>query len=121
MTDELVVTGIEIQGKHGVFDFEKNEPQSFVVDLVMRIDSAKAAEHDRLSDTADYGLIVADVAEIIEGPGVNLIETLAERIAEAVLREKLVHSVKVTVHKPQAPIVQPFGDVWITIERGRDA
>ncbi len=120
MTDELVVNGIEVLGKHGVFDFERVEAQKFIVDLAMRLDVTKAAEYDRLSDTADYGLIVAEVVEIIEGPGVNLIETLAERIADAVLQEKLIKSVKVTVHKPQAPIEQAFGDVFVSIERGRD-
>ena len=121
MSDEVTVTGIQGKGRHGVFDFEKHDPQTFVVDLVMRVDVAKAAESDRLSDTADYGLVVADVMEIIQGPSVNLIETLAEKIAAAVLRDRVIESVKVTVHKPEAPIPTPFGDVKVTIERGGHA
>ena len=120
MTDELAVTGIECYGHHGVFDFERREGQVFVVDLVLGIDTAPAAASDDLRDTVDYGSLVGTVKAAVEKDPVDLIETLAQRIADVCLLDGRVQWAQVTVHKPDAPIDATFSDVALTITRKRE-
>ena len=120
MTDELAVTGIECRGHHGVFDFEKRDGQPFVVDLVLGLDTRPAAASDDLQDTVDYGSLVASVKAAVEKDPVDLIETLAQRIAGVCLLDDRVEWARVTVHKPDAPIDATFTDVALTITRKRE-
>ena len=92
-----------------------------LVDAVLAVDVRAAARDDDLAFTADYGVIAEKIVALIEGEPVNLVETLAERIAETCLADPAVRSVKITVHKPRAPIAVPFDDVSVTIVRGRSA
>jgi len=117
--DELAVTGIECWAHHGVFEFEKREGQTFVVDLVLGIDTSPAAASDDLRDTVDYGSLVADVKAAVERDPVDLIETVAQRIADVCLSDDRVQWVRATIHKPDAPIQATFGDVALTITRRR--
>lgn len=119
--DELAVSGIECWGHHGVFDFERREGQTFVVDLVLGVDTAPAAASDDLQDTVDYGSLVATVKDAVEKDPVDLIETLAQRIADVCLLDARVHWCRVTVHKPDAPIDATFADVTLTITRQSEA
>jgi len=119
MSDQLAVRGIEVRGHHGVFEFERREGQIFVLDLVLGVDTTRAAASDDLSDTVDYGSLVADVLQATEQDPVDLIETLAQRIADVVLSRTQVEWVEVTVHKPHAPIEATFSDVTLTIHRSR--
>jgi dihydroneopterin aldolase len=119
MTDELTVTGIECYGYHGVFDHEKREGQPFVVDLTLGLDTRAAAASDDLRDTVDYGSLVAAVKAAVETEPVDLIETLAQRLADVCLRDVRVEWARITVHKPDAPIEATFGDVTLTITRER--
>jgi dihydroneopterin aldolase len=120
MTDELAVTGIECYGHHGVFEFERREGQTFVIDLVLGIDTAPAAVSDDLQDTVDYGSLVAQVKAAVENDPVDLIETLAQRISGVCLLDDRVEWARVTVHKPDAPIDATFSDVALTIIRKRE-
>jgi dihydroneopterin aldolase len=113
------VTGIECFGHHGVFEFEKREGQIFVIDLVLGMDTAPAAASDDLQDTVDYGSLVASVKAAVEKDPVDLIETLAHRIAGICLLDPRVEWVRVTVHKPDAPIDATFSDVALTITRAK--
>jgi dihydroneopterin aldolase len=117
--DRMAVTGIVCQGHHGVFDFERREGQPFVVDLVLGLDSAPAAASDDLHDTVDYGSLVTSVKAAVETDPVDLIETLAQRIADVCLLDARVQWAQVTVHKPEAPIDATFSDVALTITRRR--
>jgi dihydroneopterin aldolase len=117
--DRLAVLGIEAIGHHGVFDFEKRDGQVFKVDLALGLDTRPAARSDDLHDTVDYGSLVAAVKTAIEHDPVDLIETLAERIAEVCLTDTRVEWAEVTVHKPDAPIEATFSDVALTIHRSR--
>ncbi|HET8718651.1 MAG TPA: dihydroneopterin aldolase [Nocardioidaceae bacterium] len=116
-TDRLAVYGIEAVGHHGVFDFERREGQVFKVDLVLGLDTRPAARSDDLQDTVDYGSLVAAVKRAIETEPVDLIEKLAQRIADVCLTEARVQWTDVTVHKPDAPIEATFADVALTIHR----
>lgn len=117
--DRLAVVGLEARGFHGVFDFERREGQVFRVDLTLALDTASAAASDDLRDTVDYGTLSSKVRAIIEGEPVDLIETLAHRIATECLQEPAVQWAEVTVHKPDAPIEATFADVALTIRRSR--
>jgi 7,8-dihydroneopterin aldolase/epimerase/oxygenase len=119
MTDQLAVRGIEIEAHHGVFDFERRDGQTFLVDLLLELDTREAAAADDLSRTVDYGALVTEVVAAVEKDPVDLIETLAQRIADVCLVFEHVATVRVTVHKPHAPIAATFSDVALTITRSR--
>ncbi|WP_435742724.1 dihydroneopterin aldolase [Nocardioides sp. SYSU DS0663] len=116
-TDEITVTGLECWGHHGVFDFERREGQAFVIDLTLGVDTAPAAATDDLRDTVDYGSLVAAAKAAVEQDPVDLIETLAQRIADVCLADARVDWARVTVHKPDAPVDATFADVALTITR----
>lgn len=120
-TDEIAITGIRAVGYHGVYDHERRDGQEFVADVVLALSLRRAAATDDVADTVHYGELAEQVAEILSGEPVDLLETLAERIAGAALAYPIVDAVTVTVHKPQAPIAVPFGDVSVTVRRRRDA
>jgi dihydroneopterin aldolase/2-amino-4-hydroxy-6-hydroxymethyldihydropteridine diphosphokinase len=120
MTDHIVLQGVSARGFHGVLDVEKAEGQEFVVDVTLEVDLRRAGRSDLLAHTVSYAEVAADVVALITGPSLDLIETLADRIAAAALRRPLVQAVEVTVHKPQAPVGVPFGDVQVVVERHRD-
>jgi 7,8-dihydroneopterin aldolase/epimerase/oxygenase len=120
-TDELAVTGIECFGHHGVFEHERREGQTFVIDLALGLDSTPAAASDDLRDTVDYGSLVEQVKAAVEKDPVDLIETLAQRIAGICLLDARVQWARVTVHKPDAPIDARLSDVALTITRKRQS
>lgn len=120
MSDLIRVTGIRAKGYHGVFPEEKREGQDFLIDVAIEIDLRSAAENDDLTQTVSYAELTGDVVARITGPSFDLIETLAERIAEDALARDRVRSVEVTVHKPQAPVGHQINDVSVTITRERD-
>lgn len=115
--DRIVLHGLRGRGLHGVYPRERAEGQTFIVDAALTVDTRAAAAGDDLGATADYGIIAERIVKLIEGDPVNLIETLAERIASACLADPAVHEAEITVHKPDAPITVPFDDVTVTIRR----
>jgi 7,8-dihydroneopterin aldolase/epimerase/oxygenase len=118
--DRIGLKGVRARGFHGVFDEERRDGQEFRVDVVLGVLSiSKASRSDDLRHTVDYGGVAQAVVDIIEGPRVNLIETLAVTIAERCLAFDYVRAVRVTVHKPEAPLPVPFDDVSVTITRAR--
>lgn len=119
--DRIELTGIKAKGFHGVFDHERQTGQDFIVDVTLWLDLVGAAAGDDLSETVDYGELAKAVVTEITGPPVNLIETLADRIARTCLETGGVNSVEVRVHKPQAPVPVEFTDVTVTIRRSRSA
>ena len=119
-TDELAILGVECFAHHGVFDFERREGQTFVIDLALGVDTSVAAASDDLRDTVDYGSLVGSVKAAVEKDPVDLIETLAHRIADVCLLDGRVEWARVTVHKPDAPIDATFSDVALTITRKRE-
>jgi dihydroneopterin aldolase len=118
-TDTITLTGLRAYGYHGVFDFERTNGQDFVVDVVLELDLAPAARSDDVGDTVHYGELADALVAIVTGEPVNLLETLAARLADACLADTRVRQATVTVHKPQAPIPHAFADVAVTVRRGR--
>lgn len=119
MTDQIAITGIRATGYHGVYEHERRDGQVFTADIVLSLSLQAAASTDDVADTVHYGEVAEDVAAVLAGEPANLIETVAQRIADAVLARPLVQRVTVTVHKPRAPIAVPFDDVTVTISRSR--
>lgn len=117
MPDRIALTGLRLRGHHGVLPEERRDGQEFVIDVELSVDTREAATSDALADTADYGALARRLEEVVAGEPVNLLETLACRLADVCLRHPRVISARVTVHKPHAPIPLPFEDVSVTVER----
>ena len=117
--DQIVLTGLRATAFHGVFDHERRDGQVFVLDVAVSLDFAAAASSDDLEQTIHYGELAEEIVGAVERDPVDLIETVAERIAQVVLAHKAARLVTVTVHKPSAPITVPFDDVAVTIPRAR--
>jgi 7,8-dihydroneopterin aldolase/epimerase/oxygenase len=115
----MVLRGLRAWGRHGCLPAERDLGQEFVVDVSLGLDTRPAAAADDLSRTVDYGALADRLVSVVEGEPVNLIETLAERLAGRCLESPQVTDVEVTVHKPSAPVPHPFTDVAVTIHRSR--
>lgn len=120
MRDRIALTGLRAFGRHGVYDFEREQGQDFVVDVVLELDIRPAAASDSVADTVHYGDLADRLVAILSGEPVKLLETLVSRLAEECLTDSAVMAAEVTVHKPLAPIPHPFGDVAVTIRRERE-
>ena len=111
MSDVIRITGLTLHGYHGVFDEEKRDGQTFVVDLAMELDAATAGATDALEHTVDYSQVTDAVAGVVTGESVDLIETLAYRVGNVVLGFSGVAAVEVTIHKPHAPVAHQVTDI----------
>ena len=120
-TDRITLTGVGSVGYHGVLDSEKQTGQPFFVDITMFTDFTRAAATDDVAHTVNYAEVAEVIREIVTGESLDLIETLAERIAAAVLEKFPLLAVELTVHKPKAPIEVTFADVSVTIFREKHA
>ena len=119
-TDRITLTGLRVHGRHGVYEHERRHGQEFVVDATVWLDLAAATAGDELSATLDYAALAEQAAQIVAGEPCNLIETVADRIATAVLTNPQVHAVEITVHKPTAPLPHTFTNVSTTTHRSRN-
>lgn len=118
MADRIELTGLECFGYHGVFEEEKKTGQPFIVDVTCWLDTAGI--EDDLSRTVNYAELADVTANIVEGPSRDLIETVAEEVAEtAMQRFEILHAIEVTIHKPKAPIPRTFADVAVVARRSR--
>ena len=117
--DRIDLRGIAARGRHGVFDHERRDGQTFVADVSLGLDLAVAADTDDLAATVDYGKISRDIHDVITGEPADLIESLALRMVDLCLSHPLVRWASVTVHKPEAPIEVTIDDVSVTIERSK--
>jgi dihydroneopterin aldolase len=118
--DRITVHGLTGHGRHGVYAPEREHGQTFRVDAVLELDTAPAAARDDLSLTVNYAELSQRLHALVTGEPVDLIETLAQRIAGVCLTDTRVEWVRVTVHKPEAPLDATFSDVALTITRERE-
>ena len=120
--DKIELIGLDFFGYHGCLPRERVEGQHFLVDLTLYVDLQPAGISDDLAKTVNYAAVFETVKQIVTGEPCNLIETVAERIAKAVLEQyELVNKLAVTVHKPTAPLPGQFQDAAVSIERGRNS
>lgn len=115
--DRIQLRGLTVRGHHGVFEYERRDGQDFVIDVELEFDTRPAALSDELADTVDYGALAHRLAEVVAGEPVDLIETLAQRLADVCLGDIRVTAATVTLHKPNAPIPLRFSDVAVRIRR----
>ncbi|MGO1773974.1 MAG: dihydropteroate synthase [Agrococcus casei] len=115
------IEGVRAYGFHGVLAAERAAGQEFVVDVDLSGRFGRAVESDALADTVNYAEIAQKVVSVVEGEPVDLIEALAGRIADACAALPLVDAAHVTVHKPNAPVGVPFGDVAVSVSRLNEA
>lgn len=119
--DVITLSGLEVFAHHGVFDFEREKGQRFLIDAEVQVDLRAAAAGDDLLRTVHYGELAEAIVAAVESDPVDLIETVAERVAEVALRFPAVAEVRATIHKPDAPIDAVFSDVSVTVVRRRGA
>ena len=117
--DRIALRGVSAHAYHGVYAFERERGQLFSVDAVLEVDMRAAAAGDDLEKTVNYAELAQKLHAVLTGEPVNLIETLAQRLADVCLADPLVDAVEITVHKPQAELGVPFDDVTVSIRRGR--
>ena len=122
MTDSIYVTGLALHAFHGVMEHEASVGQTFFIDMVLDIDLTQASRSDRIADTVGYDQAVDVASRTFCAQRYRLVEAAAGAIAEALLTSfPAVTSVRVTVHKPHAPIAATFSDVGVTIVRARSS
>ncbi len=120
MSDAIFVSGLVLHAYHGVMQHEAKVGQTFKLDLVLQIDLAEASRTDQLKHTVSYDKVVTTASDAFCSRRYRLVEAAAGAVADAILDGyPQVRSVRVTVHKPHAPIAATFGDIGVTIERAR--
>jgi dihydroneopterin aldolase len=122
MNDLIFVKGLLLHGHHGVMPHESVVGQRFVIDLELRLDLSAAGASDKLTETVSYADVVGEAAKVFTGRRFKLIEAAAQAVGDAILaRFPRVEEVRVTLHKPHAPISAIFDDVGVSIALARTA
>jgi dihydroneopterin aldolase len=120
MSDAVFISGLALHAYHGVMQHEAKVGQTFTLDLMLDIDLTEASRSDKLAHTVGYDEVVAIATRAFCARRYRLVEAAAGAVAEAVLgRFPLITSIRVTVHKPHAPIAATFADVGVSITRSR--
>jgi len=120
MSDTVFVTGLALHAYHGVMQHEAKVGQTFKLDLVLDIDLKAASRSDKLAHTVGYDQVVEVASRAFCGRRYRLVEAAAGAVADAILdRFAQVSAVRVTLHKPHAPIAATFADVGVTLFRSR--
>jgi 7,8-dihydroneopterin aldolase/epimerase/oxygenase len=118
--DVIELRGLRVTGTHGVLPEERERAQPFEVDLEIETDLASAGTSDDLADTVDYGAVADAVAGVVAGPHADLMEHLAERIAQVVLAAPRVEAVTVAVRKLRPPVPWDLATAGVRIHRRRE-
>lgn len=119
MGDRIVIEGLEVWAHHGVLPHERELGQRFTIDVALELDLAPAASSDDLADTIDYGALAQAVHERVAGERHDLLERVAERVAELALADPRVRAVDVVVRKPAAPLTVAAREVRVEVRRSR--
>jgi dihydroneopterin aldolase len=116
MTDSIFITGVVIHARHGVMEHETEVGQRFVIDLELSADLSESSH----TDTVSYSNVVATATSAFKHANYKLLERAAGAVADAILAAfPRVTAIKVTVHKPHAPIAAIFEDVGVVLIRTR--
>lgn len=120
-SDMIEIHGLEVFAHHGVYEQEQEDGQRFVLDVVLDVDTHIAARTDHLDDAVDYAQVARDIAAFVRDTRFDLIEALATRIADELLKKRRVAAVSVRVAKPDADIGEQVDHVAVTVHRTRPA
>jgi dihydroneopterin aldolase len=102
MQDKIFIEGLEARCKIGIFDWERKILQKITLDLELPADLRKAARRDRIQDTVDYKSITKFTLEFVGKSEFFLIETLAEKLSQALLKKFRLKQIKIRLSKPGA-------------------
>ncbi|HEU4661899.1 MAG TPA: dihydroneopterin aldolase [Pseudolabrys sp.] len=120
MSDRIFIDGLSLHAYHGVMPYEGKVGQTFTIDLVLEMDLTAAGRSDKVADTVSYDEVVSCASKAFVAQKFRLIEAAAACVADAILNDfSHVKTVRVTIHKPHAPIAATFKDVGVTIVRAR--
>jgi dihydroneopterin aldolase len=120
LPDSIFITGLALHAYHGVMPHEGKVGQSFKLDLLLDIDLTEASRSDRLAHTVSYDQVADVASEAFCAERYRLIEAAAGAVIEALLRKfPAVMRVRITIHKPHAPIAATFDDVGVVVTRSR--
>lgn len=115
--DIVFIRELKVDTVVGIYDWERRIRQSVVLDIEMGSDIARAAKTDRIEDALDYKAVAKRVAGYVRESEFQLVETMAEKVAELVMQEFKVPWIKITLNKPGA--VSGSRSVGVIIERGK--
>lgn len=121
VVDRIEISGLRVFGRHGVFDWEKEQGQDFTLDLALEVDLRPAGKSDDLTDTVDYGVLAERIAREVEDTQFTLIEALAQHLSDVVLADGRVRSVDIRIGKPDVALSVELVDVAVHIRREREA
>jgi dihydroneopterin aldolase len=120
MSDLIFIRGLSLHAYHGVMAHEAKVGQTFTIDLDLEIDLSDAAHSDKVADTVSYDKVVDRTTEVFCSQRFRLIEAAGGKVADAILTDfSRVRTVKVTIHKPHAPVAATFSDIGVTLFRTR--
>lgn len=118
--DSITVKGLRLFAYHGVNPEEKQNGQTFEIDVQYELDLTQACQTDKLDETVSYAKVVKTIRRVFTAESFDLIERAAEVVASALLNEfERIQKVRVTVKKPEAPVSADFAYMAVTIERER--
>ncbi|MBV8981309.1 MAG: dihydroneopterin aldolase [Acidimicrobiia bacterium] len=115
--DRIELVGLRAVGIHGALPEEQTRAQPFEVDVELHLDLRVPGQSDDLTDTIDYGAVAESVERIVTRERFQLLERLAERIADEVRRDRRVDSAIVTVRKLRPPVAVDLASAAVTITR----
>jgi len=115
--DIIYLNDLEIEAIIGIYDWERRIKQKIILDLEMAVDIRSAAQSDSIDDTLNYKSVAKRLIQFVSESEFQLVETLAERVADIILSEFSIPWVRVKLNKPGA--VRYAGDVGVIIERGQ--
>lgn len=118
--DRILLNGLAFFGYHGCHPSERELGQKFIVDIELECDLRAAGASDDLNDTIDYTKIYSAARDAMEGTPAQLLEALAQQIADAALQDDKVESVWVRIRKPHIALPGMVDYLGVEITRGRD-
>lgn len=118
--DKIIIKNLTLKAYHGVLQEEKDNGQTFILDIIAYLDLTNARLSDDLNDTENYAEMIGTIKAVFLGEKNNLIERAAERVAESLLKKyKTLESVTIVLKKPEAPINADFDYVGVEITKSR--
>jgi dihydroneopterin aldolase len=115
--DKIQLRGLRAVGTHGALPEEQFRAQPFEVDVDLQVDLRAPGQSDDLADTVDYGALAESVERVVTKERFQLLERLAERIADEVRQDKRVEAVTITVRKLRPPVAVDLASAAVTITR----
>ena len=116
--DKIILTDLRVDAVIGIWDWEKRNPQNISIDLEMQTDTKQASQSDSIEDVLDYKKVSKRAKQFIQDSQFNLIETLAENLAQIILEEFDVQWLKLSISKPYA--IRDSKNIGVCIERTKN-